>query len=458
MTGTRKKPAKPEVQAEADPANRGGAVKPGSRTSSVGPKPSATPKKTDKSSKAANVAKAARVTKATKDRKAATVTKAVEVAKPAGGSRKAAVGHVVPKKPPAPQLAELRERVDGIDRSIQELIAERARFASQIGKAKGPLAAAIDYYRPEREAQVLRRVVDRNDGPLEGAVLVRVFREIMSACLAQQEPLKIGYLGPEGTHSQQAVYKHFGHSILGLPLGSIEEVFGEVESGDADFGVVPVENSTQGTIQSTLDTFLGTDVKICGEVELRVHQHLLSRSGRFEDIERVYSHPQSFAQCKAWLRQHLPNAEKIPLSSNAEAARRARNADDAAAIAGLNAASVYGLKSVAGPIEDRPDNTTRFLVLGRELFPASGNDRTSLLIFIKDQPGALFQVLAPFARHGLSMNRIESRPGHGGLWQYAFFVDVGGHIEQDAMRLALAEVDEFAEQVRVLGSYPVAIT
>lgn len=357
---------------------------------------------------------------------------------------------------PADLLA-LRERIDGIDLHIQQLIAERAQFANQVGKAKGKLAAAVDYYRPEREAQVLRRVVDRNDGPLNDEVLVRLFREIMSACLAQQEPLKIGYLGPEGTHSQQAVYKHFGHSIHGLPLGSIEEVFQEVEAGHADFGVVPVENSTQGTIQSTLDMFLTSKLKICGEVELRVHQHLLSRSGRIEDIERVYSHPQSFAQCKAWLRQYLPKAEKIAVGSNAEAARRARNADDAAAIAGISAANVYGLKSIAGPIEDRPDNTTRFLVLGRELFPTSGNDRTSLLVFIKDQPGALHHVLAPFARHGLSMNRIESRPGHTGLWQYAFFIDVGGHVDDQAMRRALDELDEYAQEVKVLGSYPVAI-
>jgi chorismate mutase/prephenate dehydratase len=357
---------------------------------------------------------------------------------------------------PADLLA-LRERIDGIDRHIQQLIAERAQFANQVGKAKGKLAAAVDYYRPEREAQVLRRVVDRNDGPLNDEVLVRLFREIMSACLAQQEPLKIGYLGPEGTHSQQAVYKHFGHSIHGLPLGSIEEVFQEVEAGHADFGVVPVENSTQGTIQSTLDMFLTSKLKICGEVELRVHQHLLSRSGRIEDIERVYSHPQSFAQCKAWLRQYLPKAEKIAVGSNAEAARRARSADDAAAIAGISAANVYGLKSIAGPIEDRPDNTTRFLVLGRELFPTSGNDRTSLLVFIKDQPGALHHVLAPFARHGLSMNRIESRPGHTGLWQYAFFIDVGGHVDDEAMRRALDELDEYAQEVKVLGSYPVAI-
>lgn len=355
------------------------------------------------------------------------------------------------------ELARLRERIDGIDRDIQSLISERARYARQVGQAKGELARAVDYYRPERESQVLRRVVDRNDGPLEDTVLVRVFREIMSACLAQQEPLKIGYLGPEGTHTQQAALKHFGHSVQSLPLGTIEEVFQEVASGNADFGVVPVENSTQGTIQSTLDMFLSSDVRICGEVELRVHQHLLSRSGRIEDIERVYSHPQSFAQCRAWIRANLPGVELLPVGSNADAARRARNADDAAAIAGASAGTVYGLKAVAGPIEDRPDNTTRFLVLGRELFTPSGHDRTSLLVFIKDQPGALYRVLEPFARNGLSMTRIESRPGHARPWQYAFFIDIDGHAHEPAMERAIAELDAFAQEVRVLGSYPVAI-
>ncbi|KRB08598.1 prephenate dehydratase [Lysobacter sp. Root690] len=376
--------------------------------------------------------------------------------KAAGKSKAAKVEDAAPIAA-APDLATLRERIDGIDLHIQQLIGERAQFANQVGKAKGKLAAAVDYYRPEREAQVLRRVVDRNDGPLHDEVLVRLFREIMSACLAQQEPLKIGFLGPEGTHSQQAVFKHFGHSIHGLPLASIEEVFQEVEAGNADFGVVPVENSTQGTIQSTLDMFLTSKLKISGEVELRVHQHLLSRSGRIEDIERVYSHPQSFAQCKAWLREYLPKAEKIAVSSNAEAARRARNADDAAAIAGASAGNVYGLRTVAGPIEDRPDNTTRFLVIGRELFTPSGNDRTSLLIFIKDEPGALYNVLSPFAKRGLSMNRIESRPGHTGRWQYAFFVDIGGHVQEPAMREALDELQDLAHEVKVLGSYPVAI-
>lgn len=375
--------------------------------------------------------------------KAGAATKATKASKPAAD--------------PAPLLSDVRVRIDGIDLQIQALIAERARWAQQVGKAKGPLKAAVDYYRPERESQVLRQVLDRNDGPLSDEVLLRLFREIMSACLAQQEPLKVGYLGPEGTFSQQALHKHFGHSAKGLPLASIEEVFQEVEAGNADFGVVPVENSGQGTIQSTLDMFLTSPLKICGEVELSVHQHLMSRTGRLEDIERVYSHPMSLAQCKAWLRQHLPKAEKIAVASNAEAARRARTADDAAAIAGESAGHVYGLKVVAGPIQDRQDNTTRFLVLGRELFSPSGHDRTSLLVYVRDQPGALYNVLSPFARHGVSMNRIESRPSHTGRWQYAFFIDVSGHVADDTVGRALSELGEYAADVKVLGSYPVAL-
>ena len=356
-----------------------------------------------------------------------------------------------------PDLLSVRTQIDGIDHEIQSLIAERALWAHQVGKAKGKLAAAVDYYRPEREAQVLRRVVDRNEGPLSDEVLVRLFREIMSACLAQQEPLKVGFLGPEGTFSQQAVYKHFGHSAKPLPLATVEEVFDEVAAGHADFGVVPVENSGTGTIQSTLDLFLTSPLMICGEVELRVHQYLLSRTGHIEDIERVYSHALSLAQCKSWLRQNLPEVEKHAVVSNAEAARRARNADDAAAIAGENAAHAYGLKVVAGPIEDRADNTTRFLVIGRASFPTSGNDRTSLLVFIRDQPGALYKILEPLARRSISMNRIESRPAHGKLWQYAFFIDVSGHADESPLKDALAEIDEFAGDVRVLGSYPVAV-
>ena len=371
--------------------------------------------------------------------------------------KKKSPGEAPPPPGPPADLAAIRAQIDGIDRTIQALIAERAEFARQVGKAKGKLAAAVEYYRPEREAQVLRRVVDRNDGPLADEVLVRLFREIMSACLAQQEPLKVGFLGPEGTFSQQAVYKHFGHSAKGLPLASVEEVFAEVAEGGADFGVVPVENSGHGTIQSTLDLFLTSPLKICGEVELRVRQYLMSRSGRLEDVERVYSHAMTLAQCRNWLRQNLPSAEKHAVASNAEAARRARNADDAAAIAGENAAHAYGLKLVAGPIEDFSDNTTRFLVIGRDSFPSSGNDRTSLLVSIRDRPGALYQILEPLARRGITLNRIESRPDHGALWQYAFFIDVEGHADEAPLKDALAELGDFAGDVRVLGSYPVAV-
>ena len=316
-------------------------------------------------------------------------------------------------------LADVRSKIDQIDRDIQSLIAERARFAHQVGKAKGKLAAAVDYYRPEREAQVLRMVVDRNEGPLSDELLVHVYREIMSACLAQQEPLKIGYLGPEGTFSQQAVLKHFGRSALGLPMASIEEVFQEVEAGNADFGVVPVENSGQGTIQITLDMFLTSNLKICGEVELRVQQFLMSRSGRIEDIERIYAHPQSFMQTSAWLRANRRRPKRSRCRASRGCASRATPTTRLPSAA--SAGHVYGLKKVVTkPIQNDADNTTRFLVVGRNIFPTSGHDRTSVLVFIHDKPGALFDVLSPFARHGISMNRIESRPSHHGKWEYGF--------------------------------------
>lgn len=354
-------------------------------------------------------------------------------------------------------LAEARVRIDSIDHQLQQLISERARWAQQVGRAKGPLKAAVEYYRPEREAQVLRGVIDRNDGPLPDGELVRLFREIMSSCLSQQQPLKIGFLGPEGTFSEQAVRKQFGHAAYGLPLGSIEEVFQEVTSGNADFGVVPVENSGQGMIQVTLDMFLASKATICGEVELRVHQNLLSLGGKLADVQRVYSHPQSLQQCQAWLRINLPKAERIAVSSNAEAARMARGDDSAAAIAGETAARVYGLKTIAGPIEDRADNTTRFLVIGRGIFPPSGNDRTSLLVSVRDKPGALYDILRPLAERGISMNRIESRPAHTGKWQYAFFIDISGHVEDEGIQDALKDMEPAAADVRVLGAYPVAL-
>jgi chorismate mutase/prephenate dehydratase len=358
-----------------------------------------------------------------------------------------------PKNP----LSGMREHIDNIDRQIQQLISERARRAQEVAKVKGEGLSALDYYRPEREAHVLRMVVDRNDGPLPDTEMVRLFREIMSSCLAQEDPLKIGYLGPAGTFSEQAVRKHFGHAACRLPLGSIEEVFQEVAAGNADFGVVPVENSGQGMIQMTLDMFLTSPAIICGEVELRVHQCLHSQSGSLDGVRRVYAHAQSLQQCRTWLRVSLPGVECVAVGSNAEAARLARHADDVAAIASEAAGRIYGLKTIAVGIEDRADNTTRFLVIGRKLFPPSGNDRTSLLVTVTDRPGALNDVLSPFARHQISMNRIESRPAHTGKWQYAFFIDVSGHIDDAALRAAISEIDESIGSVRVLGAYPVAL-
>jgi chorismate mutase/prephenate dehydratase len=351
-------------------------------------------------------------------------------------------------------LAEARTRIDSIDQQLQSLISERARWAQQVGRAKGPRKAAVDYFRPEREAQVLRGVIDRNDGPLPHAELVRLFREIMSSCLSQQQPLKIGFLGPEGTFSEQAVRKHFGHAAYGLPLGSIEEVFQEVAAGNADFGVVPVENSGQGMIQMTLDMFLVSKATICGEVELRVHQNLLSLSGELKDVKRVYSHPQSLQQCQGWLRVNLPHVERVPVSSNAEAARTARLSPESAAIAGETAGRVYGLKTVAGPIEDRSDNTTRFLVIGEKTCPPTGNDRTSILFAIHDRPGSLVKALQAFDQFHINMSKIESRPSKRKDWEYIFYVDLAGHCEDGKVADALEELGAHCSLVKLLGSYP----
>lgn len=361
--------------------------------------------------------------------------------------------------PKAPALAVLREEIDAVDKQIQALIAERAGLAQRVALAKGEGVPATGYYRPEREAEVLRGVVARNKGPLTDEEMVRLFREIMSACLAQEQPLKVGYLGPEGTFSQSAVYKHFGHSVRALPLGMIDEVFHEVESGAADFGVVPIENSTEGTVNHTLDMFLTSPLKICGEVEMRIRQHLLGNVTGLDKVVRVSAHPQSLAQCRAWLREYLPGVELLPASSNAEGARRARDEAGTAAIAGDAAAEVYGLQKLVTDIEDRPDNTTRFLVIGRELLAASGCDKTSLLLSTQDtdDAGALQKLLAPLADHQVNMSRIESRPSRRRKWHYVFFVDIDGHAEDKNVALALAGLQKRAQLFRVLGSYPKAI-
>ncbi len=360
----------------------------------------------------------------------------------------------------ARDLAEIRKRINSIDERLQALINERATIAQQVGVAKGDLGSAVDYYRPEREAEVLRGVLERNQGPMRDDEMLRLFREIMSACLAQQEPLKIGFLGPEGTFTQTAVFKHFGHSVRALPFHSIDEVFQEVECGAADFGVVPIENSTEGSVNNTLDMFLTSPLKIAGEIELKIEQHLMSKFAGLDKIERICAHEQSLAQCRSWLRETLPHVELIGMSSNAAGARRARDESGTAAIGPEVAADVYDLKIMVSNIEDRPDNATRFLVIGRDLLAPSGKDKTTILISTDDTAGGagvLHHLLQPLADHRVNMTRIESRPSRRKNWDYVFFIDIEGHAEESPLSEALATLQSNSSLFKVLGAYPKAL-
>ena len=359
----------------------------------------------------------------------------------------------------APELEALRSDIDAVDERLHELLNERARLAQRAGISKHHDGHTVDFYRPEREAEVLRRALERNSGPLRNEEIARLFREIMSACLAQEEPLKVAFLGPEGTFTQQAVLRHFGHSVRALALATVGEVFQEVEAGNADFGVVAIENSSEGTITNTLDRLLTSPLHICGEVELRIHHCLMGKMGTLARVLRVCSHSQALAQCRGWLDEHLPEAERVAVSSNAEGARRARDEQGSAAIAGEIAAEVYGLGILAREIEDRADNATRFLVLGRKLLRSSGADRTTLLLSIGEtrSPGALHRLLEPLARYRISMTRIESRPSHRRKWDYVFFIDFEGHAHEPHVRKALTALKRRASLFRVLGSYPRAV-
>jgi chorismate mutase / prephenate dehydratase len=357
------------------------------------------------------------------------------------------------------RLGAIRRRIDAVDTHLQELLSERARLAQEVGISKHKDGHTVDFYRPEREAQVLRAALERNKGPLRDEEVLRLFREIMSACLAQQEPLKVAYLGPEGTYTQAAVFKQFGHSVRALALPTTDEVFQEVEAGNADFGVVAVENSTEGTVTNTQDRFITSPLHICGEVELRIHHCLMGRMDSLERVVRVCSHSQALAQCRGWLDEHLPDVERVAVSSNAEGARRARDEAGTAAIAGDTAAEVYGLNMLARDIEDRQDNSTRFLVIGRKLLPASGGDKTTLLLSAgkTKSPGALYRLLEPLARHRINITRIESRPSRRRKWDYVFFIDIEGHADDAGVRRALASLKSRASLFRVLGSYPRAM-
>ncbi len=363
-------------------------------------------------------------------------------------------------KTPAPTLESVRQRIDVIDRELQRLLNERAACALSIGRIKQAPADDEEpvYYRPEREAQILTRIKEENEGPLSDDDLARLFREVISCCLNLEQPLTIAYLGPQGTYTEAATIKQFGHFAGTRAQTSIDEVFREVESGGAHYGVVPVENSTEGMINHTLDCFMESSLNICAEVELPIHHALMVNQHNGDTpITQIISHSQSLAQCRGWLNGHYPGIDHTSVNSNAEAARQVSENMGIAAIAGEMAAERYGLRVIANNIEDQADNKTRFLVIGRQKVGPSGRDKTSLLVSTRNEPGALYKVLEPFHRHDISLTRIETRPAKSGSWSYVFFIDFDGHQSQPEIQAVLADVADVALEVRPLGSYPQAV-
>ena len=354
-------------------------------------------------------------------------------------------------------LANIRQRIDEIDKSIQSLVSERASCAAEVAKVKQAQGETGHFYRPEREAQVLRAVMERNTGPLRNESIAGIFREIMAACLAHEKPLKVAFLGPKGTYTHAAAVKHFGSQIENQPVDSIEEVFRIVEAGGANFGIVPVENSSAGVIHHTLDLFMKSPLRISGEVALRIRHNLISEETALGNIKRVYAHQQSLSQCNQWLDKNLPQAERIAMNSNAQAVLQSKGNKESAAIGGSMAAELYDVPILAADIEDEPDNTTRFAVIGQHRSPASGDDRTSLLVFVHNKPGSLFNLLKPLADRKISMSNIESRPSRRGVWDYVFFIDIDGHRDDEIVCQAIADIEKASAMVTVLGSYPKAV-
>ncbi|AQA19444.1 chorismate mutase [Halioglobus japonicus] len=365
-------------------------------------------------------------------------------------------------------LDEVRVDIDAIDREIQQLISRRAKCAQRVADIKlaevqaaqeaGDAEAEVVYYRPEREAQVLQRIIDREQGPLAGETVAHIFREVMSACLALEKPLQVAYLGPEGTFTQAAAIKHFGHAAVCVPQGTIASVFAQVESGECNYGVVPVENSTEGMVSHTLDNFMDSSLKISGEVEMGIAHHLLvaGHTGKGE-IKRICAHQQALAQCRNWLDRNWPDIEREAVSSNGEAARMALEIPGVAAIAGDMAAELYGLEKLAEHIEDYADNTTRFLIIGREEVPASGRDKTSIIVSSRNKPGALFTLLDPFRKAGVSLTRIDTRPSRTEKWAYVFFIEFEGHMQDENVAGIVRELEEQSILLKPLGSYPQAV-
>ncbi len=353
-------------------------------------------------------------------------------------------------------LAELRVEIDALDKKVQGLIGERAQLASDVAEVKKSTDDNSVFYRPEREAQVLRAIIERNDNLLKDKDMAHIFREIMSACLALEQPLNIAYLGPEGTFTQEAALKHFGHAVSTLDCAGIDEIFHQVEKGNAHYGVVPIENSSNGVIGVTVDMLYSQDLKICGEVEISI-QHQLMSADQSVEIKTIYAHQQALDQCQRWLANHYPNAQLKAVASNALAARLVKDEVGAAAIASEAALGLYDLERVAKNIEDKTGNTTRFLILGKESIEPSGDDKTSILVVTKHESGALFDLLEPFKEQGINMMQLARHPIPGVKWEYLFLIDIEGHQEDDKVKVALAEIEKRVLKVDVLGSYPVAV-
>ncbi len=355
------------------------------------------------------------------------------------------------------ELGVVRAEIDALDAQMLELLNTRARCAQRVGEIKGKYGEHGHIYRPEREAQVLRRLQDLNQGPLPKDSVSFLFREVMSACLALEQPLTIAVLGPLGSFTEAAAVKHFGHAANFAPQASIDDIFQEVEAGRADYAVVPVENSTGGAVGRSMDLLLSTPLMACGEVLLRVEQNLLTNCASLAEVKKVYSHAQSLSQCHEWLNRMLPHAVRVSVDSNSLAAQKAAQEPECAAIAGSLAGEHYGLTALAQNIEDESNNTTRFLVLGKHDAGPSGQDKTSLVMSTPNRTGALHELLAPLAAAGVSLTRLESRPAKHALWEYVFYVDVQGHRQDSAVQQALSELNEKAAYLKVLGSYPQAV-
>ena len=369
-------------------------------------------------------------------------------------------------------LEQLRLAIDQLDADLLELISRRAELAQQVAVVKladyererqtgeqgqADLAQVL-FYRPEREAQVLRKVMADNPGPLSDTTVAHLFREVMSACLALEKPIEIAYLGPEGTFTQAAVLKHFGHAVISMPQTTIGEVFQRVESGQCNYGVVPVENSTEGMVTHTLDSFMDSPLKICGEVELKIELQLLAGAETPpEKVTRIIAHQQALAQCRQWLDTHWPNVPRQAVSSNGEAARIAAAEVGTAAVAGKIAAEQYGLLPLAENIQDYPNNATRFLIIGRESVAPSGQDKSSIVVSTHNKPGALFTLLEPFHRESISLTRIDTRPSRTQAWAYIFFIEFEGHQQDETVARILQQLQEHSILLKPLGSYPRAV-